>query len=77
MEQIRAAFAAGLAGVNHSRPVLIASHNDADGLAAAAILARAFAAARRLAVMGAVVSGARSRSMASSWSAAPRRRRGT
>jgi single-stranded DNA-specific DHH superfamily exonuclease len=39
MEQIRAAFAAGLAGVDHSRPVLIASHNDADGLVAAAILA--------------------------------------
>jgi single-stranded-DNA-specific exonuclease len=45
MEHVRQAFAAGLAGFDRGRPVLIASHNDADGLAAAAILARAFAAA--------------------------------
>jgi single-stranded-DNA-specific exonuclease len=44
VEHVRQTFAAGLAEFDRSRPVLIASHNDADGLAAAAILARAFAA---------------------------------
>ncbi|MFC0407282.1 single-stranded-DNA-specific exonuclease RecJ [Roseomonas elaeocarpi] len=34
------AFRHALEGFDHARPVLVASHNDADGLSAAAVLAR-------------------------------------
>jgi single-stranded-DNA-specific exonuclease len=40
-DAIKGAFAAALRAFDRRRPVLIASHNDADGLTAAAILARA------------------------------------
>jgi len=42
-----AAFADALTGFRPDLPVLVLSHNDADGLSAAAILARAFIAAHR------------------------------
>ena len=43
-ESIAEAFRAAIAGFNRSDPVLVLSHNDADGLSAAALFARAFAA---------------------------------
>ncbi len=43
-ESVTEAFRAAIAGFNRSDPVLVLSHNDADGLSAAALFARAFAA---------------------------------
>ena len=44
-EAVRAAFPSALADFRRSSPALVMSHNDADGLSAAAILARALGAA--------------------------------
>ena len=42
---IASAFAAAAASFDRTRPVLVLGHNDADGLSATALFARAFAAA--------------------------------
>lgn len=43
-QHVAAAFRAAVAGFGRAHPVLVLSHNDADGLSAAALFARAFAA---------------------------------
>ena len=41
---VQDAFSAAIAGFDRAKPVLVMSHNDADGLSAAALFARALAA---------------------------------
>jgi len=43
-QQVCTAFRTAVAGFDRAHPVLVLSHNDADGLSAAALFARAFAA---------------------------------
>jgi len=43
-QHVAAAFRTAVAGFDRTHPVLVLSHNNADGLSAAALFARAFAA---------------------------------
>ena len=44
-QSVRDAFVAAIAAFDRTKPVLVMGHNDADGLSAAALFARAFATA--------------------------------